>query len=284
MSTSTETLPQPAAAAASPTRPVPQRRWYQAAAVALIVLGVALLLGNLGLLRPDARRVVDVAWAGVLLTIGVLLAAARGRPALLTLQSFAIERQAAERAFVAAMAGATDLQVRVLVEEGRLAAGEYGGPAAPRVDVRDGVAAVTLDARRSWVLQAEAGWAVGLARDIPWQLDLQSSVGDFDLDLGELAVTALRLRTTFGQVSLTLPAAGVANLDLDLGFGDLIVRVPDGMAVRLKLAAGPLSEFQHDERRFVRVGPDEWVTPLYAVATSRCTLAVRLWAGDFTLV
>ena len=58
----------------------------------------------------------------------------------------------------------------------------------------------------------------------------------------------------------------------------------DGMAVRFKFKAGPLSEFQHDERRFVRLGPDEWATPLYAVAANRCTLSVRLWAGDFSLI
>ena len=46
--------------------------------------------------------------------------------------------------------------------------------------------------------------------------------------------------------------------------------MPEGMAVRLKFNGGPLSEFQHDERRFVRLGPDEWATPLYAVAAYRC--------------
>jgi hypothetical protein len=279
--TTIEALPPTAAAAISPASPMPPRRWYMAVALAL---GGLLLLGNLGLLRTDARRVVDIAWAGAVLAAGVLLAATRGRPTLLPLHSFAIERPEVERAALTATTGAADFQLRVQADDGQLVAGEYGGPATPRLDVRDGEAAVRLDARRSWPLQAGARWPVALAGDIPWQLDLQSGLGDFDLELGDLEITALRLRTMFGRVELTLPAAGAANLDLDLGFGDLTVRVPDGMAVRLKLAAGPLSEFEHDERRFVRVGPDEWVTPLYAVATNRCTLAVWLWAGDFTLM
>jgi hypothetical protein len=282
--TTTESLPQPAAAAASSPRAVPQRRWYQGAALALIALGGLLLAGNLGLLSPDARQVVDIAWAVALLAAGVLLAVTRGRPALLPLQSFALDRSEAARAALTATMGAADLQLRVVAGADHLAVGDYGGPAEPQLDVRDGVAAVKLDARRGWPLQAGACWPVALAKECPWELQLESGLGDFDLDLGDLEISALRLRSTLGRVNLALPAAGAANLDVDLTFGDLTVSVPDGMAVRLKLAAGPLSEFEHDERRFVRVGPDEWVTPLYAVATNRCTLAVRLWAGDFTLL
>src|SRR5258706_14927353 len=110
--TTTEALEQPAAAAISPTSPVPQRRWYLAAALVLIALGGLLLLGNLGLLRPDARRVVDLAWAGAVLAAGVLLAATRGRPTLLPLHSFAIERPPADRAAPTSPTGAAGLELR----------------------------------------------------------------------------------------------------------------------------------------------------------------------------
>src|SRR5258706_15900683 len=104
--TTTEALEQPAAAAISPTSPVPQRRWYMAAALVLIALGGLLLLGNLGLLRPDARRVVDLAWAGAVVAAGLLLAATRGRPTLLPLQSFCLERPLVGRAALTATIGA----------------------------------------------------------------------------------------------------------------------------------------------------------------------------------
>jgi hypothetical protein len=251
----------------------------------LIALGGLLLAGNLGLLRAEARQVVEIAWATVLVAAGGLLALTRGRAVLLPLQSFAIERRQFERAALTAATGAADLHVRGLVDVGQLAAGEYGGPAAPRLAGRDGPAAdIRLDGRRTWPLQAGASWPLALARDIPWDLNLVSSLGDFDLELRDLTIAGLRLRTTFGRVNLTLPAADVTSVDLDLTFGDLTVRVPDGMAVRLKFTPGPLSEFLHDERRFVKVGLDEWVSPLYAVAANRCSLAVRLWAGDFSLV
>src|SRR5688500_13395391 len=111
--TSTKTLPQPAASA-SRRNGVAQRRWHQAAALLLTALGALLLMGNLGLLRADARQAVDIAWAVVLLAAGVLLAATRGRPTVLPLEKFAVERGQAERAVLTATTGTADLQVRVL--------------------------------------------------------------------------------------------------------------------------------------------------------------------------
>src|SRR5205085_8446693 len=181
-----------------------------------------------------------MAWAAALLAAGVALAATRGRPTLLPLQTFAFERGEFERAALTVTTGAADLQLRSMPEASQLATGQYGGPAAPRLDVRDGQAALRLDVRRTWLLQAGAVWPVALAADIPWQLDFQSGLGDFDLDLGNLEIASLRVRTPFGRVNVSLPAAGSASLDLDMAFGDLTVRVPDGMALRLKLAAGPL--------------------------------------------
>ncbi|MEP7357049.1 MAG: hypothetical protein ABI847_07405 [Anaerolineales bacterium] len=282
--TTPSVLPQPAVSMAARSR-LPLRRRYQAAGLALTALGALLLLANLGLLRADARRAVTLVWAGGLVLAGAWLALRRWRLTWLPLEHFALARGQFERASLIAATGGTDLELRALPDSTPLAAGEYAAPAGPRLEALEGGAAqVWLDARHTWPLQASARWPVGLARGLPWRLDLQSGLGRFDLDLSDMTVAELRLRSAFGAVNLTLPAAGVASLQVDLTFGDLTVRVPDGMAMRLKFSGGPLSEFQHDERRFVRLGPDEWATPLYAVAANRCTLAVRLWSGDFTLV
>ena len=260
-----------------------RRRLHQAAALALIALGGLLLAANLGLLRPDARQAIYLAWGLILFAVGLWLVAARLRPAA-ALSSFAFERGQTEQASLRAVTGATDLRLQALANPGQLAAGEYAGPGQPRMATTAGAASLRLDARHSWPLPVNACWPLALAQGLPWSLDLESTLGDYDLDLRDIQVSALRLYSTFGQVELTLPAAGAASVDLDLAFGDLTVRVPDGMAVKVRLKAGPLSNFVHDERRFVRLAPDEWVTPLYAVAANRCTLAVRLWAGDLRLL
>jgi hypothetical protein len=124
---------------------------------------------------------------------------------------------------------------------------------------------------------------VELAKDVTWKLDLRSSTGKLDLDLSDVSVAGARLRSTFGDVDLTLPTTGRAELDIALVFGDLSVSVPEGLGVKVKWKAGTLANVAHDERRFIRLAPNELGTPLYAVSSQRCTLTVWLGTGDLQL-
>jgi hypothetical protein len=126
-------------------------------------------------------------------------------------------------------------------------------------------------------------WEVALAGDLPWRLNLGSSTGNLGLNLRALAPQAVQVRSTFGDVDVTLPEAGGADLDLQLTFGDLTIHVPDGLGVKVALQTGALAEVARDERRFIQLSPHEVGTPLYAVAARRCTLVVRLGTGRLQL-
>src|SRR5438128_27259 len=106
MTSTSDALPQPAAAARPRGRRISQRRWHQAVAVLLAALGGLLLAGNLGLLRAEAQQAGQLIWAGVLLLAGLWLVVTRGRPALMALEPFALDRGEIQRARLTATMGA----------------------------------------------------------------------------------------------------------------------------------------------------------------------------------
>jgi hypothetical protein len=262
-----------------------QRRRQRLWALAWLVLGTALLAANLDLLRPEARQVVRLGWAGLLLAAGLWQLArglARGTPN--APPTFAMARGDFARGELWVEAGAADVSVSAFAGASQLAVGDFPAAGGPALEARGETARVRLRVRDTLALWPGRGWSAALAKGLPWALDLRSSLGDLTLNLKDLDVTALRVQSTLGHVDLTLPAAGQAEMRVRLRGGDLTVRVPEGMALRVKVSAGPLARVRPDARRFVQLAPGEWATPLYAASATRCTLALDLWAGDLTLV
>ena len=252
-------------------------------AVVFIVLGAAILASNLGLFSPVAQRAVDVIWPAAVILAGLGLILAGDQIWRTQSARFTVEQAEAEEADLLVSAGMADLHVEAASGRGELLAGELPLPLRPKVSNHEGH--TTLAIEPFWGLPSLGGsrWSVGLAKDPTWRLDLRSSTGKLDLDLREVALAGARLRSTFGDVDLTLPTSGRAELDIGLVFGDLTVSVPEGMGVKVKLRTGTLANVAHDERRFIRLAPNELGTPLYAVSNQRCTLTVWLGTGDLQL-
>jgi|SRR5579859_1311846 len=254
--------------------------------LAFIVLGGAILASNLGWLAPQADQVVQVVWPAGVIVAGLWLIAAGGREWRASPTPFAVERGEAEQAGLVASAGTADVALVAGGDElaaTELAGGEWTLRRGPRVETHDHQVTVRLEPGLGLPAVGGARWRLALGKSVPWRINLRSSTGNLDVDLTDLTVPELRLRSAVGDVDLKLPTAGGTELELSLAFGDLTVTVPDGVGVRVKLHQGPLAEVTHDERRFIRLAPDEVGTPLYAVAARRCTLSVWLGTGNLRL-
>jgi hypothetical protein len=123
-------------------------------------------------------------------------------------------------------------------------------------------------------------WALSLVKGVPWTLQLASSLGDFELNLRDLTVEGLNLRSWSGDVALTLPALGRGQMRLHLTLGNLTLRVPDGMGVKLVLSLGALADAPLDSHRFIQTAPGEWVTPNFSAFANQFTLFITLTTGD----
>lgn len=263
-----------------------QVRLHRLWALFFVVVGGLLLAANLQLLPPAAQQVLGWGWPALLLGAGLvwLGLAVRARPASAD-PNFTIERADYTAGEVLVSTGPADMQLRGLAPGGdTLAAGQLPTPRGPVVTSAGGVAQLRMTPRLAVPLLPSPAWTLDLTPDLPWTIALQSSLGDLTLDLRDLTVTTAHLQSAMGHVDLTLPARGQAELSVRLGVGNLTVRVPEGMAVKVKVSRGRLATVQPEARRFVELAPGEWATPLFAVSAARCTLTVDLWAGDLTLV
>ncbi len=261
-----------------------QVRRHRLWALVFLLVGVVLLAANLNLLPPDAQRVVGWAWPGLVVLAGVwVLLAGRSR-AEAAEPTFALDRAGYTAGELLVNTGAADLRVGALAAADHLALGQLPTPRGPALTTVENMVRLHLTPRLAVPLLAGQAWSIDLAPDLPWALRWQSSLGDLTLDLRGLTVTTAHLRSAVGQVDLTLPARGQADLHVRLGLGNLTVRVPEAMAVKVKVNRGRLATVRPDGRRFVELAPGEWATPLFAVSPARCTVTVYLWAGDLTLV
>ncbi len=255
-------------------------RWLQRVlAAALVVLGVALLASELNLLPAEWAQPVALGGPAVVMAAGLGLVVWGWSGWRQPLAPFAIERGAAECAELVAVTGGADLEVRAFGGSGQLAVGQFPSPRGPRVVARGATARVHLEPRLT-TPYANNQWSVALAKTVPWAFDLRSGGGHFDLNLRDLSVASLRVHSAYGSVDLTLPAQCPAELRVRLALGDLAVCVPEGVEVKLWLIVGPLVGVDVDERRFINVAPNEWMTPLYTTTHQRCTLLVDMSAGD----
>lgn len=266
----------PTPTAKAPTR---QRLVYALWAVGFIALGAVLLIYNL--------RVWPVGWVANLLSwwpvllIGLgLLTFWFGLPAQgFQLPTFSIDRGDYTSAHLLINAGTADVKINSFAGASQLMVGQFPAYAGPRVKAVGAQARVNLD-RHFAALFLSGVWNATLVKGLPWSLTLTSWLGDFDLNLRDVTIAALRLESIFGQVNLILPSVGQGALDIRLLSGDLNLTIPDGLAVKLILNTGWLARAELNAQRFIRVGPGEWVTPNFSAAPNRYTLAISLTTGD----
>ncbi len=262
-----------------------QRRRYALWALIFIALGLALLVANLGLLAPGPVARAG-AWQAALVIVAGLAVAAFSRAALnFAPPSFAFDREEYEAACLQVASFAADMRVGVFAGTTQLAVGQFSGEAGPglQIDAARGHARLVFDHRAATPF-ISGDWSADLAKNLPWSFDLRSTLGHFTLNLRDLNVVGFRLRSLAGDADVTLPAVGQGEMDLHLTFGDLTLHLPEGMAIKIRVTRGPLADIQLDEKRFIRTGEAEWVTPYFSSSPNRFTFTLTLVTGDLTVI
>jgi hypothetical protein len=259
-----------------------QRRGYRVWAAALVGLGLLLLAYNISGPWPGAGAAAAL-WPALVILLGVGLPFVAWWARGFQLPAFACDRNSCEAAELWVTAGTADVRVEAFVGASQLAVGKFPSLAGPQVMKAGAVTRLVMDHRAAAPLLS-GGWSAALNKTLPWSLQLRASVGGFVLDLRDLLVVKLDLESVAGPVDLTLPAAGQGEMALRLLLGDLTLRVPEGVGVKLKFEAGPLATLKLNGRRLVRLAADEWATPDFSTAPQRFALRVNMLAGDLKLV
>ena len=255
-------------------------------AVILIVAGVLLLLGNLGILKVN---IWDLIWPAALIALGLWILSgivfgrrsARGEAAVIPLED-------AGQARIRVRHGAGCLRIGAGAGPDELVSGTFGGGLDYQAK-RDGET-LAVEMRMlgqgwdvampwNWGRGTTLDWTFNLNNEISLTLELETGVGDSRLDLADLQVTDLKLKTGASATDVTLPAnAGHTRVAYSGGAASVIIRVPSGVAARIKTSGG-LSETKVDRSRFPRMG-DVYQSEDYDTALNKADIKVEIGVGS----
>jgi hypothetical protein len=152
--------------------------------------------------------------------------------------------------------------------------------------VRDGTAYYTIKSTNSWVLpffdngQERHEWDLQINATVPTNLTVATGVGNSNLDLEKLNLTAMAINMGTGDTAVLLPARGTFDAELNAGVGNLTVSIPEGMAARIHLSAG----LGKTDVAAAYPGEDKlYESPDYGQAANRVELNINAGVGNITI-
>lgn len=244
-----------------------------------IIIGGLVFVDLAGLADIDALGILGGWWPvllivlGVLVLLGAVLPRARGIE-----ESVSVSSSGLSSGEVVLKFGGGELNIGP-GPSGTLVGGTFEGGVIRR-DVGPGRVELETDITQvmPWVGQ-RIHWRVGLDPDIPIALRVEGGASRSILDLADLRVTALTVKTGASDTRITLPR-NVERCDvrIEAGAAQVNVEVPDGVAARIHAQMG-LGSSSVDEARFPRFG-NGWESPDFATAANRAEITVSGGVGS----
>lgn len=256
--------------------------------IVLAAAGVILLLQNFGVISVSFWPIfwaLLIILAGVWILLGPMLAK-RGYD----VQSLSIPLEGASEASVVLKHGTGRIQLRALQTSGELLAGTFAGGVEQKVE-RGTITQVELTPPMSeaWTVPFLGGhtgfnWELGLNKDLPISLKIESGAGEAALDLSELQVREFRIDTGASSSDITLPArAGTIRAAIHAGAASVKVRVPQGVAASIHMDTG-LTGCKVDTVRFPNLGGQNYRSTDYDNAANRVEIHVEAGVGSIEIL
>ena len=208
----------------------------------LILLGVLMLLGAMQYFWPIV----------LIVTGGWILAGAFMRTSGKS-ESVSVDLQSAREVSLKLNHGAGRLNVTGGASAGKALEGECtegvrvdSNRSGDRLDVRVGADMVFVP-----FIGTSRGlnWNLRLSNEVPFTLELETGADQSIVDLREVHVTRLNVQTGASSTDITMPATGHVTAEAHVGAAELKMRVPQGVAGRIRSQSG-LAEIDVDRIRF----------------------------------
>lgn len=226
----------------------------------LILLGLLFLLDNFGILNIN---IWGLFWPLLIILLGVqLLVGPRigGRSA--GAEHVTIPLKGIEEAKIRVSYGAGELHIHGNSAPDELLDGNFD--TGLRYDIRKRGAGVDVKMRPPvsagpfpwdwWGGREGRNWSFGLNDQIPLSLDVNTGASKAVLNLTNLNLSELQLKTGMSETSVTLPAAATyTKVRGETGMAAVTLTVPNGVAARIRTSGG-LADVHVDESRFPRTG------------------------------
>jgi hypothetical protein len=212
----------------------------------IIIAGILLLLNNFLLI--DGFNITSL-WPLLLVLAGAQILLRGDFLPSAEAKTFGITRGSVESATLEISAGEIDVQISALQREGRLIAGQFAGNSRPQMGVNETHAYLKMD-RSATPWLSFSDWEMGLARDLPWQIFVSSSLGQVQLNLTDLIVQDVVVGTGLGDIRLICPRELFGIVKLRSAAGNIHIVTPRGYATRISLEQTRMFRVHADSRRY----------------------------------
>ena len=250
--------------------------------IAWTVVGAVLLASTTGSLSEGPGELIATWWPVAAIGLGFWF-----------LLGALFSRGSATDQVVIPLEGAADAVVRIKFGAGRLTTGRaapgnlvdgrFDGGARHR---REGANRVELGQDFAYGvpwLDHGSDWFVGLTAEVPLDLRVETGASRAFLDLADLRVRSLDIKTGASDVRVMLPrAAGATTVKAEAGAAALVIEVPQSVAARIRSRVA-LGSSQIDEARFPRLG-DTYQSADYGTAENRADIDVHGGVGSVRIV
>jgi hypothetical protein len=189
-------------------------------------------------------------------------------------------RGAVARGRLEARTGLCDLAIGTCGSD-RIAATQYGPLGKPGFEVRDGVAYLRL-AQTAFQPNVTA-WRADLASNVLWDIEARSFLGELELDLSDLRLEEVVVRTGAGYLRVTCPTRGYTRMSLASGIGEIEVKIPSQVGVKLAIKRGALATVTINNERIQTIKRNRYATDDFETAAAQAEIHVNISAGDVIL-
>lgn len=248
----------------------------------LIVFGVLLLASNLGYIQFDVWQFVATWWPLLLIIGGLDLLIGSLRMRNVKPRTLALPLGSVAQADVSINYGAGDLVIGKAAP-GNIVDATYTGDlryeATPAGRIR-----LKLEPLNGWAWGSGGyRWSIGLTDTVPLKLLLDGGAASANLDLTDLKVADLHVKTGASSTVIKLPrASGVTTVRINAGAASVKLIVPEGVAARVHSSMA-IGATDINPRRFPLSGSD-YVSPDYAIAQNKVDIAFDGGVGSLSVV
>jgi len=256
-------------------------------AAILVGLGFLFLANNLGLM---SLNVWSLFWPAFLILLGIwfLFGSTRGTSGLV-MESGSIDLEGAARAMVLVKHGAGRLSVSGGAESGKLVSGVFANGLDARVKKDGDSLNVVMQPQTppfpevifpwTWMSGRGFEWDFAFTNNIPIDLVFEIGAVDAHLDLSEILVKDLALKTGASSTDLKLPAgAGMTHLKVESGVASVKIQIPQGVAARIETQGG-LSSISVDQNRFPKQN-GYYISGDYETAENKVDIRIETGVGS----
>jgi hypothetical protein len=244
----------------------------------LAYLGIALILGGVILLYvpgsvfvpPGALIGFGLAALGINIVLGGDLVVGPSP------RTFSARGQVV-RGYLDISAGPADLTVSGGTKS-RIASVTHGPLGKPVFVVEEGVARLRL--HNNVLIPNITRWRANLASNILWDINAHSSLGILELDLSQLRLEKVAASTSWGQMKITCPKRGYAQIDLKTTAGLIEVTIPDGVGAHVTIESGLLANVEIQNEKLLAEDQQTFTSLDYDTASATVEIHVKADVGD----